>query len=57
MKTQIVEQRILTADEGMYLTDGETYGKTVVLPADADHSVWKEVAEANLPTTVETRGE
>lgn len=49
MKTQIVEQRILTADEGMYLTDGETYGKTVVLPADADHSVWHEVTEDKLP--------
>ena len=49
MKTQIVEQRILTADEGMFLTNGETYGKTVVLPADADHSVWKEVTEDELP--------
>ncbi len=49
MKTQIIEQRILTADEGMYLTDGETYGKTVVLPADADHSVWYEVTEDELP--------
>ena len=49
MKTQIIEQRILTADEGMYLTNGETYGKTVVLPADADHSVWHEVTEDELP--------
>ena len=49
MKTQIIEQRILTADDGMYLTDGETYGKTVVLPADADHSVWHEVTEDELP--------
>lgn len=49
MKTQIVEQRILTADEGMFLTNGETYGKTVVLPADVDHSVWREVTEAELP--------
>lgn len=49
MKTQIVQQRILTADEGKYLTDGETYGKTVVLPADADHTVWKEVTPDRLP--------
>ena len=49
MKTQIVEQRILIADEGMFLTDGETYGKTVVIPADADHSVWREVTEEELP--------
>ena len=46
MKSKVVEQRILTADEGMYLTDGETYGKTVVLPADADHSVWHEITDA-----------
>ena len=49
MKSQIIEQRILTADDGKYLTDGETYGKTVVLPADADHTVWKEVTEEELP--------
>ena len=49
MKTQIIQQRILTADEGKYLTDGETYGKTVVLPAEADHSVWKEVSPEQLP--------
>lgn len=46
MKTETITQRILTADEGMYLTDGETYGKTVVLPADADHSVWHEITDA-----------
>ena len=56
MKTQIVQQRILTADEGMFLTDGETYGKTVVLPADADHSVWKEVTEEELPAYDEGEG-
>ncbi len=49
MKTQIIMQRVLTADEGMFLTDGQTYGKTVVLPADADHSVWQEVTEEELP--------
>ena len=49
MKTETITQRILTADEGMYLTDGETYGTTVVLPADADYSVWHEVAEDELP--------
>lgn len=49
MKTEIITQTILTADEGMYLTNGETYGKTVVLPADADASVWREVTEDELP--------
>lgn len=38
-----------TATEGMFLTDGEDYVKTVVLPDDADPSVWREVTEAELP--------
>lgn len=45
MKTTTITQRILTADEGMFLTDGETCGKTVVLPESADYSVWYEVTE------------
>lgn len=49
MKTQTITQIILTADEGKYLFNGETYGKTVVLPATADPSVWREVTEAELP--------
>lgn len=49
MKEQIVKQRILTADEGKFLTDGETYGKTVVIPMDADAYQWKEVTEDQLP--------
>ena len=55
MKTQIVEQRILTADEGMFLTNGETYGKTVVLPVDADHTLWREVTEEELPAEEEPK--
>lgn len=49
MKTETITQIILTADEGKFLTNGETYGKTVVLPADADRTVWKEVTEDELP--------
>ena len=45
MKIKTVEQRILTADEGMFLTNGDTAGKTVVLPADADYSAWREITE------------
>ena len=57
MKTETITQRILTADEGMYLTDGETYGTTVVLPADADYSAWKEVTEAELPSESDSPAE
>ena len=46
MKTKTVTQVILTADEGMYLTDGKTYGTTVVLPDGADPTVWREITEA-----------
>ena len=49
MKTKTVTQIILTADEGMYLTDGETYGKTVILPEGVDPSEWREVSETELP--------
>ena len=48
MKSEIITQRILTAEEGMFLTNGETYGTTVVLPADADHTVWQEVCPDEL---------
>lgn len=54
MKSETIVQRILTADKGMYLTDGETYGKTVILPFDADHTVWYEVTEAELPVEEES---
>ena len=46
MKEQILEQRILTADDGHYLTNGETFGKVVTMPVSADTSAWYEVTEA-----------
>ena len=49
MKQETITQTILTADDGKYLTNGETYGKTVVLPVGADASVWREVTEEELP--------
>ena len=44
MKT--IKQIILTADEGMYLTNGETFGKTAVLPEGANAYEWHEITEA-----------
>lgn len=46
MKTQTIKQIILTADEGKYLTDGESYGRTVVLPENSDQSRWYEITES-----------
>lgn len=50
---ETVAQKILVADEGKYWFNGETYGKTVILPADADTSVWREVTEEELPKSDE----
>lgn len=49
MKAKTAAPTVLTAGEGKYLTNGETYGKTVVLPAGADASEWREVTEEELP--------
>ena len=49
MKTETITQTILTADEGKFLTNGETYGKTVVLPAGANPMDWYEIPEDALP--------
>ena len=45
MKMEILEQKVLTADEGMTLTNGETFGKTVVLPVSADAEAWHEITD------------
>lgn len=46
MKT--VTRTVLIADEGMVLTDGEHYGKSVYLAEGADASVWHEVSEDTI---------
>ena len=47
MKKETITQVILKADEGMYLTNGETYGKTVVLPESANIKEWYEITDAD----------
>ena len=42
---KVIKQVILTAEEGFYLTDGQTYGKTVVLPAGENAENWHEITE------------
>lgn len=46
MTKETIKQTILKADEGMYLTNGETYGKTVILPESASADDWYEITEA-----------
>ena len=42
-------ERILIADEGMFYTDGNTYGTTVILAPDAEKNVWRQVTAEELP--------
>lgn len=53
MKKETIEQIILTADEGMYLTNGDTYGTTVVLPKGADISQWYEITKEEYEIIME----
>ena len=42
---KVIKQIVLTAEEGHYLTNGETYGKTVVLPSAEEVPNWHEITE------------
>lgn len=52
MTSQIITQRILTADEGMYLTNGDTFGKTIILPFAEGIESWYEITEAEYNTII-----
>ena len=54
MTKETIKQIILTADEGMYLTNGETYGKTVVLPESADPNEWHEITDIEYNRIMES---
>ena len=54
MKKETIKQIILTADEGMYLTNGETYGKTVVLPENANANEWYEITDIEYNRIMES---
>lgn len=50
-------QIILKADEGKYLTDGESYGRTLIAPKGSDVSVWYEITKEEyeaIQTSLET---
>lgn len=40
-----MENIVLTASEGMWLTNGETFGKKVTLPIAASVSTWYEITD------------
>ena len=45
MKKETITQIILKADDGKVLTDGETFGKIVILPESANADDWYEISE------------
>ena len=57
MKRETIKQIIVTADDGKYLTNGETYGKTVVLPESADVSAWHEITDAEYEEIIKAQEE
>ena len=49
-----VTRTVLVADEGMALTNGQTYCNVVYLAVDGDASAWREVPISEVP---ESEGE
>lgn len=49
----MTERKVLTADEGKLLTNGETYAKVVYLGEGADASAWREVDESEYTSQSE----
>ena len=54
MKKETITQVILKADEGMYLTNGETFGTTVVLPETANQNDWYEITDIEYNRIMES---
>ena len=52
-----ITQIILTADEGMYLTNGDVYVKEIRLPETADENLWHEITEEEYSAILETETE
>ena len=56
MIKETITQIILKADEGKVLTDGETFGTTVVLPEGANHNRWYEITEEEYTQALTEQG-
>ncbi len=53
MKQETIEIRVLTASEGMALTNGETYSTQVYLGIHDSPDNWHEIPETEIPTVNE----
>ena len=49
----IIEGNVITPDEGMTLTNGETYSKKVYLGIYDSPSNWSEIPDEDVPTQEE----
>ena len=57
MKIEQTTFNIITADEGNILTDGNTYGKTIILASDSTSSDFYEITEAEYEEILEREAE
>lgn len=57
MKINTITQTLLTAEEGHYLTDGQTFGRTVVLPSEEDAKNWHEITQEAYDAIVKKQEE
>ena len=53
MRQETIEIRVLTASDGMVLTNGETYSTKVFLGIHDSPENWREIPEADGPTNEE----
>ena len=53
----IIEGNVITPDEGMTLTNGETYSKKVYLGIYDSPSNWHEIPDEDVPTQEEAEAQ
>lgn len=51
------ERAILTADEGMVLTDGTSYGRVIYLAEGADPAAYYQITEGEYRAALDARTE
>lgn len=57
MKTDIITRTVLSADQGMILTDGEHYGKVFVLAENRSADEFSEITESEYERVLEEQAE
>ncbi len=52
-----MELKVLTASEGMVLTNGEAYGKAITLGKNDSAENWREISEVEYERLIEIQNE